>query len=83
MPKIIKNGISYTQDISSIAASLTNGSTTIGQNSGILDTTAGYVRGDSATGAVTSGLFKIYSGTTDPASSLGQNGDIYLKRISS
>lgn len=42
-----------------------------------------YVRGDTSTGAEVSGTFKIYSGTTDPSSSLGQNGDIYLKRVTS
>lgn len=108
MPKIIKNGVSYTKDTATIAAelvngsstisqsggvlnadtsgiasTLTSGSTTIGQASGHLESTSAYVRGDASTGAITSGVFKIYSGTTDPSSSLGQNGDIYLKRVSS
>lgn len=79
MAKIIKNGVVYTTD----ATSLTTGSSTIGQTSGHLETTAGYVRGNATSGDITTGLFKIFSGTEDPASSLGQNGDIYLKRISS
>ena len=41
-----------------------------------------YVRGDASTGGITNGTFKIFSGTSDPSSSLGQNGDIYLKRVS-
>lgn len=78
MARIVKNGISYTKD----AAALTSGSSTLTQNSGVLETKAGYVRGDSSTGAITNGVFKIYSGTSDPSASLGQNGDIYLKRVS-
>lgn len=35
--------------------------------------------GTSVTGTVT--FSTIYSGTTDPPSSLGQNGDIYLKVV--
>lgn len=79
MARIVKNGVSYTQD----ASALTSGSTTITQSSGILETKAGYVRGDASTGNLVTGLFRIYSGTADPSSSLGQNGDIYLKRVSS
>ena len=79
MARIVKNGVSYTQD----AAALTSGSTTIKQESGILESKASYVRGNASTGAIDAGVFKIFSGTTDPSPSLGQNGDIYLKRVSS
>lgn len=79
MARIVKNGVSYTQD----ASTLTTGSTTLTQNSGVLESKASYVRGDASTGNIVSGVFKIFSGTTDPDTSLGQNGDIYLKRVSS
>ena len=78
MARIVKNGISYTTD----ASSLTTGSTTIKQTSGVLEAKASYVRGDASTGNIVDGVFKIFSGTTDPSASLGQNGDIYLKRVS-
>lgn len=79
MARIVKNGVSYTQD----ASALTSGSTTLTSNNGVLETKAGYARGDATTGNLVEGLFKIYSGTADPSSSLGQNGDIYLKRVTS
>ena len=79
MARIVKNGISYSKD----AAGLINGSTTLTQNSGVLEAKASYVRGDASTGNIVDGVFKIFSGTTDPSASLGQNGDIYLKRVSS
>ena len=77
MARIVKNGVSYTTD----ASSLTTGSSTIGETSGHLELSSGYVKGNTSTGAVDAGVFKIYSGTSDPSSSLGQNGDIYLKRV--
>jgi len=40
-----------------------------------------YVRGNSD-GTTVTGTFKIYSGTDNPSTSLGQNGDIYLKKVS-
>ena len=78
MPKIIKNGITYTSD----AAVLTNGSDTMTQSSGVLEVSSIYQRGEVTTGNAIAGTFKIFSGTTDPDASLGQNGDIYLKRVS-
>lgn len=78
MARIVKNGISYSKD----AAGLINGSATLTQNSGVLESKASYVRGDASTGNIVDGVFKIFSGTTDPSASLGQNGDIYLKRVS-
>ena len=68
---------------SGMATGLTNGSSTLENSSGKLEVKAAYVMGNSSTGAITNGIFKIYSGTSDPSASLGQNGDIYLKRISS
>ena len=82
MARIVKNGVTYSQDATSLATALTEGSTTVSQTSGKLETKAGYVRGDTSTGSLVEGLFKIYSGTADPDASLGQNGDIYLKRVS-
>lgn len=78
MARIVKNGISYSKD----ASALTNNSGTITQSNGILESKASYVRGD-ANGNIVEGVFKIFSGTNDPSASLGQNGDIYLKRVSS
>ena len=70
---------------SGMATDLTNGSSTLTQTSGVMEVSAAYVRGDTSTGGTTSGIFRIYSGTADPAtlSSLGQNGDIYLYRTGS
>ena len=70
---------------SGIATDLTSGSSTLTQSSGVMEVSAAYVRGDTSTGGTTSGIFRIYSGTADPAtlSSLGQNGDIYLYRTGS
>ena len=82
MAKIIKNGVVYSQDASAIATELVNGSSTVAESSGHLETKASYVRGDASTGSITNGIFKIFSGTSDPSASLGQNGDIYLKRVS-
>ena len=82
MAKIIKNGIVYSQDMTSIATELTTGSSTVEKSSGHLEAKASYVRGDASTGGITNGVFKIFSGTAEPAASLGQNGDIYLKRVS-
>ena len=82
MAKIIKNGVVYSQDASALASSLTSGSSTVSENSGVLESKASYVRGDATTGNITNGVFKIFSGTAEPAASLGQNGDIYLKRVS-
>lgn len=79
MARIVKNGISYSKD----ASALTNNSGTITQSNGILESKASYVRGDASTGNIVDGVFKIFSGTADPSASLGQNGDIYLKRVSS
>ncbi len=79
MARIVKNGVSYTQD----AAALTTNSGTIKQTNGVLESKASYVRGDASTGNIVDGVFKIFSGTADPSASLGQNGDIYLKRVSS
>ena len=79
MPKIIKNGITYTPD----ASTLTNGSSTMTQTSGVLEVGSVYQRGDATTGDAITGVFKIFSGTSDPDAALGQNGDIYLKRITS
>lgn len=110
MARIVKNGVTYSKDTSTIASELVNGSTTMEQSGGVLNTktsgiatnlasgsstienssghlevSAAYVRGDTTTGGTTSGIFRIYSGTADPAtlSSLGQNGDIYLYRTGS
>ena len=110
MARIVKNGVTYSQDTTSLATALTNGSTTIEQTngvlnaktsgvatslvngsstltqtSGVMEVSAAYVRGDTSTGGTTSGIFRIFSGTADPAtlSSLGQNGDIYLYRTNS
>ena len=80
MPKIVKNGTTYTAD----AAALTDGSLSIQADSeGILELKAGYVKGNSSTGAQETGVFMIYSGDNDPSPALGKNGDIYLKKISS
>lgn len=70
---------------SGMATGLTNGSSTLTQTAGVMEVSAAYVRGDTTTGGTTSGIFRIYSGTADPAtlSSLGQNGDIYLYRTGS
>ena len=78
MARIVKNGVSYTTD----ASALTTGSTTIGETSGHLELSSGYVKGNTTSGAVDTGVYKIFSGTSDPSPSLGQNGDIYLKRVS-
>ena len=85
MPKIVKNGITYTKD----ASALTTGSTTVtSTNAGVLETKASYVRGNiSAPTVPVEGTFMIFSGTADPTTdatlqALGKNGDIYLKRVS-
>ena len=77
MARIVKNGVSYTQD----ATALTTNSGTITQSNGILESKASYVRGDSSTGNIVEGVFKIFSGTIDPPPELGNNGDIYLKKV--
>jgi len=78
MARIVKNGVTYSKD----AAALTNGSTTITQSSGVLESKAGYVRatGTTGSGTIIDGVFKIFSGDSDPDPNLGQNGDIYLKK---
>ena len=78
MPKIIKNGVVYTPT----ATELTTGSSTIGAESGHLELSSGYTRGDGATGELISGTYKIYSGTSVPLASFGQDGDIYLVKVS-
>ena len=78
MPKIVLHGVTYTPD----ASVLTTGSDTMTQNSGVLEALSIYQRGDATTGNAVAGTFKIFSGTTDPDAGLGQNGDIYLKRVS-
>lgn len=77
MARIVKNGVTYSRD----PATLVAGSSTLTQNNGILETKAGYVRGDASSGGISDGVFRIFSGTEDPSSGLGQNGDIYLKRV--
>lgn len=103
MPKIIKNGVTYTKDTSTLAqelvdgsstisqtsghleantsglaSGLTDGSTTMSQASGKIELLSGFIRGDGTTGAKIDGVRKIYSGTSVPANTFGENGDIFL-----